>query len=262
MVDEQQLRQLVARMIMEAPESIGADTSLRSLDNSLGGAKLSLGLKRLGFESPFGFRPTTFGDLQRLLAGGVTPAPAPAGPEPVIQASPEGLQVGLDVQDIAALPPAADFWEHDFYQGLFASSEIAYAVVQSDPRSHLAGFWCAKEALRKCDPSFGGVDPAATAVEHEQNGRPYLLWKASQGDVRLPHALSISHAGGVATAIAILIPVAKPTPVASVAEAPLTMQAEPRAEIPAKTTGRGQGWFTTFFVLIFLGAVYALTRLW
>ena len=53
------------------------------------------------------------------------------------------------MQEIAALPVTADYWDHEFYRETFEPSEIAYAVVQSDPRTHLAGFWCAKEALRK-----------------------------------------------------------------------------------------------------------------
>ena len=72
-----------------------------------------------------------------------------------------GLQVGLDVEDIRLLPQAKDYWEHEFYSGSFAKSEIAYAVLQAEPRTHFAGFWCAKEALRKCDPGFAGVDPAS-----------------------------------------------------------------------------------------------------
>jgi phosphopantetheine--protein transferase-like protein len=116
-----------------------------------------------------------------------------------------GLCVGLDVEGIRSLPEASDYWEHEFYSGSFARSEIAYAVLQSDPRMHFAGFWCAKEALRKCDPSFASVSPALTAVAHDSNGRPYLTLDTEAGLVRLLHALSISHTAELATAIVVAI---------------------------------------------------------
>jgi phosphopantetheine--protein transferase-like protein len=113
------------------------------------------------------------------------------------------LQVGLDVEDIGSLPVASDYWEHEFYRGSFAKSEIAYAVLQPEPRVHFAGFWCAKEALRKCDSSFAGVSPELTAVAHDLDGRPYLTIASEIGPERLPHAVSISHAAEVATAVVV-----------------------------------------------------------
>ena len=86
---------------------------------------------------------------------------------------------------------------------MFGKSEIAYAVVQSEPRTHLAGFWCAKEALRKCDPSFIKVGFESTVIAHEQGGGPYLQWQTPSGPVRLPHAVSLSHTRELATAVVI-----------------------------------------------------------
>jgi len=134
-----------------------------------------------------------------------------------------GLCVGLDVEDIRSLPEASDYWEHEFYRGSFARSEISYAVLQSDPRMHFAGFWCAKEALRKCDPSFASVSPALTAVAHDSNGRPYLTMDAEAGLVRLPHALSISHTAELATAIVVAMPAQPVTP----AEPEATVDSDP-----------------------------------
>src|SRR5207244_2294599 len=118
-----------------------------------------------GLQLPAGPRPRTFGELHDLLSGKA------AAPVPAIKlvGAPAALRVGLDIQDIAAMPAAADYWEDAFYQGTFATSEIAYAVRETEPRNHFAGFWCAKEALRKCDPAFAGVEPAKTLVAHEAN---------------------------------------------------------------------------------------------
>ena len=113
-----------------------------------------------------------------------------------------GLAVGLDLQDVASLPTACDYWEDPFYAGTFGKSEIAYAVLQPEPRTHFAGFG-AKEALRKCDPAFASVDALATVVAHEAGGRPYFLWKSAEREQRLPHALSISHVATIAMAIVV-----------------------------------------------------------
>lgn len=197
-----QLRQLLANLLLMEPDQIGAQTSLLSLNNSLGGVKLSLGLRRLGFEIPANFYPPTFGDLEACLTGERSPSPAP-NPVPVAIAA-NGLQVGVDLQHIGALPEASDYWEHEFYRGVFAKSEIAHALVQPHPRSHLAGFWCAKEALRKCDPSFMGIEMPLTLVAHDPSGRPYLCRQSPEVLARLPHAVSISHSGDLVTAVVIV----------------------------------------------------------
>ena len=45
------------------------------------------------------------------------------------------------------------------------------------------------------------ANPAATAVAHEESGKPYLLLVTPAGRTRLPHALSISHSGLIAGAV-------------------------------------------------------------
>jgi phosphopantetheinyl transferase (holo-ACP synthase) len=222
----EELRQIVASLLRAAPAEIGPETSLAALNTSLGGARVRLGLKRVGLTLPTGSNPTTFGALLSAISGDessasgtaipiIAPMLSPSAPAPQVAVGANGLAglcVGLDVEDIRSLPEASDYWEHEFYRGSFARSEISYAVLQIDPRMHFAGFWCAKEALRKCDPSFASVSPALTAVAHDSNGRPYLTMDAEVGLVRLPHALSISHAAELATAIVIAIPAQSLTP--------------------------------------------------
>jgi phosphopantetheine--protein transferase-like protein len=139
-----------------------------------------------------------------------------------------GLQVGLDVEDIRSMPVASDYWEHEFYRGSFAKSEIAYAVLQLEPRTHFAGFWCAKEALRKCDPSFAGVAPERTAVAHDADGRPYLTVETDAGPERLAHAVSISHTTEVATAVVVLSAAPAPVAVAAPLAPPMEAAVETR----------------------------------
>jgi len=211
-IAKDEIRNLIATMLMVSPAEITDSTSLASLNTSLGSAKVRLGLKRLGLALPLGAKPATFAGLVSLLSGEAAPVAARVAAStssytaaaPAVAAGTSGtLQVGLDVEDVASLPIAADYWEHDFYKGSFAKSEIAYAVLQAEPRTHFAGFWCAKEALRKCDAGFRDVSPAATAVAHEANGQPYLTLHSASGAERLPHVVSISHTETVATAVVV-----------------------------------------------------------
>src|SRR4051812_23435886 len=107
MIDESQLKELLAPMLLVAANDIGRDTSLSSLDNSIGEAKLRAALKRFAVEMPDGLRPPTFGAFYRLVSG-VVPEPAV---QPAIKSSVtplddlfQQLSIGLDVQDIASLP--------------------------------------------------------------------------------------------------------------------------------------------------------------
>jgi phosphopantetheinyl transferase (holo-ACP synthase) len=211
MSQRNQLTEIVSTLLMVPPGDLTADTSLARLDTSLGSVRLVLALKRLGLKLPNDRIPPTFRDLEFALetngadrmvpAAETTTAPAPAAQANSFQG---GLQVGLDIQEVGALPMPADYWEDDFYRENFDKSEIASAVVTAEPRTHLAGYWCAKEALRKCDPSFIGTRPDATAVAHDEAGRPYLVSVTAGGRTRLPHSLSISHSGQVASAVVVI----------------------------------------------------------
>jgi phosphopantetheine--protein transferase-like protein len=202
MNQSEQIRAMIATMLMLTPAEIADGTSLAALNTSLGSAKVRLGLKRLGLALPVGSKPATFAGLLAALSGETAPV---ASSVPITRAAIDSsrLQVGLDVEDISSLPAATDYWEHEFYRANFARSEIAYAVLEAEPRTHFAGFWCAKEALRKCDPSFAHVNPAQTAVAHEANGRPYLTLESEAGPEHLPHAVSISHTLEMATAVVV-----------------------------------------------------------
>lgn len=214
MTKTEELRGMLATMLMLPPEQITSNTSLTSLEDSLGGARLKLGLKRLGLSLPMSSSPGTFGELEAILFQKPS-AETPVSPvkktiqtdtkPPDQMASPAGTHVGIDIQDVRSLPVAKDYWEHEFYAGLFGKSEIAYAVVQSEPRIHLAAYWCAKEALRKCDPTFMSVPFDATVVAHDADGKPYLQWRNAATPVRLPHALSLSHTNELATAVVMAV---------------------------------------------------------
>ena len=265
MSQSEELRQMFATMLSLRPDELQPETPLATLNTSLGGARVNLGLKRLGLALPHGFMPTTFGAMLAALTGeaqdaepGGTGVAAKLAQIPAYSAPPvaigsngfSGLSVGLDVETIGSLPVADDYWEHEFYRGNFSRTEVAYAVLQTDPRTHFAGFWCAKEALRKCDRTLAGVSPASTAVAHDADGHPHLTLDTGTGPVRLPHAVSISHTADLATAIVVAIPASVPKPkelcvaeisVPDIAESASSSTALPapveQTEAPKKATG-------------------------
>jgi phosphopantetheinyl transferase (holo-ACP synthase) len=260
MSQRDQLTEIVSTLLMLPPGDLTADTSLARLDTSLGSVRLVLALKRLGLKLPSDRVPPTFRDLEFALgtngavrevsAAETTATPVPAARVNGFQG---GLQVGLDIQEVGALPIPADYWEDDFYRENFDKSEIASAVVTAEPRTHLAGYWCAKEALRKCDPSFIGTRPDATAVAHDEGGRPYLVSVTSAGRTRLPHSLSISHSGQVASAVVVIGP---PPPLPLPAER--LQDPDKPAKPPAKQASRSNTLVVTASIVITLVMVTIL----
>jgi phosphopantetheinyl transferase (holo-ACP synthase) len=112
-----------------------------------------------------------------------------------------GLSVGVNIEMVENMPEESDFWRSDFYRARFTGDEIAYCVRQEQPRVHFAARWCAKEALRKCDPAFVAVSATALQIGRDGNGRPTLEWIRGESTQRLPHAVSLSHTGLMAAAI-------------------------------------------------------------
>jgi len=58
-----------------------------------------------------------------------------------------GAAVGVDIEDVEAMPKANDFREDEFYKMNFSSSEIAYCILQPAPYASFAGLFAAKEEI-------------------------------------------------------------------------------------------------------------------
>jgi holo-[acyl-carrier protein] synthase len=213
MADTQELKDIVADLMKVDASAIDGGTVLGGLlASSMGRARLDAVLrKRMGIADPAVYTVKTFGELARLagLEAGGSAAPAAAvNPALSSEGSAGEIALGIDMQSIDAMPQTADFWEEAFYQQHFTPQEVAYALLQANPRESLAGAWCAKEALRKADSQWIGVDWKLTEVTHDANGKPSL----KSGSNPLPHAVSLSHTGGFALAVVALGPPAAPAP--------------------------------------------------
>jgi phosphopantetheine--protein transferase-like protein len=213
----QALVAIISELCELAPAQLGADFVLASagrLRSSLGQATLDAKIRRrLGIKIENLHTLRTFGELEAAVAGnqpGVAVSPLQVSvppPTEVSQPAPQassrpladnavadsGLACGIDIESIAALPEAKDYWEEPFYKANFAPAEIAYCVSQSNPRMHFAARWCAKEAFKKCLPAYVQWEMKSIEVIRGEAGRPYLRVIAEDGTNIPPVALSLTH---------------------------------------------------------------------
>jgi holo-[acyl-carrier protein] synthase len=214
MAKMEELKEIVGDLMKVDSQALAKSTVLSGLlASSIGRARLDATLRaRLGTTNPGVYSVGTFGELCVLLSleGAGDSGVATADSRPSIATanfSGRGIALGVDIQAVAALPEAADYWEGDFYQQHFTRQEIGYALLQPDPRESLAAAWCAKEALRKADSRWAGIDWKLTEITHDAEGRPAL----QSGDEAIPCAVSLSHTNGFAVAVVAMTEISPPT---------------------------------------------------
>src|SRR5262249_44690040 len=140
--EAEQLVRVVAEFLALNTDSVRGDTPL-GLSSSLARARLDAALRRkLGIKCAAVYSARSYGELEAAVTGQNTDRSPGAIEEPraVDQASstgsdsaftlPAGVQCGVDIVDIAELPKADDYWEHDFYRHAFSDAEIAYCSTQ------------------------------------------------------------------------------------------------------------------------------------
>ena len=251
-----QLRQLVAPLAGVGPADLGGPLGGR-LKTSIGRATLEAVLRReFGVGGPGVLRAATYADLEAAVLGTAPPpaaaaaSPGPDRPAETISATGSAPGCGVDVEQVAALPAAADYWADAFYQANFTPAELAYCVRQDDPRPHLAARWCAKEALAKADPAFAGRPFAEVEVVRGDGGAVRLA--AVRGGVRrdLPHAVSLSHTAD--TAVAVVVGAVR------VAAPPAGTPAPPAPPAPAR---RGPGYLLWAVTTLLAAAALVLAAL-
>jgi phosphopantetheinyl transferase (holo-ACP synthase) len=109
--------------------------------------------------------------------------------------APSGLRVGVDIQRVDEIMPAdgvADLKASSELAAMFTLRELSYAQSRPDPLETLCGIFAAKEAIRKCDPALLALPLVTLEVLPDAAGQPAFAG----------FALSISHSGGYAVAVA------------------------------------------------------------
>jgi phosphopantetheine--protein transferase-like protein len=208
---KEQLRQIVAHLAGLTPEAIGTDFSLRSrgLQSSVRRAALAAAIRRhLGVNVADVYSIGTFRDLEAAILEGDAPRVASVT-KPAAASALSGiddLACGIDIERVDAMPVTDDYWEHEFYKESFSKDEIAYCLLQENPRMHFAARWCAKEALVKCDPAFKGQPFSSLEVVRSKSGEVSLAHYSNGRSKRPPHAVSISHTETMAAAVVVRKP--------------------------------------------------------
>jgi len=260
------MRQIVATLSRVEPEAVGPDFSLAPLlSASLTVHRLEAALREhLGVVPPRLHGLRSYSELETAILGETSQPTGPARPASGAgRDSPrpeshnrQGLGCGLDVEPIANFPAAPDYWTHEFYTNTFTSTEIAYCARQPDPRPHFAARWCAKEALKKCDPAYLAEQMVNIQVRHDEQGVPVLQLVNTQQV--LPYAVSLTHSAELAAAVVIRL---------DLASLPASGEAKPSASVAdggvAGSTGK-QGLSSSTVALVFalLGLLLSSFALW
>ena len=81
--------------------------------------------------------------------------------------------LGLEIENIAALPDAEDYALHEFYRANFTPSEIAYCIRQPTVKAAFQGLHAAKRAIAKSGAASDSPDgPRSVEIGFEDDGRP------------------------------------------------------------------------------------------
>ncbi|MGF1539927.1 MAG: 4'-phosphopantetheinyl transferase superfamily protein [Pleurocapsa sp.] len=115
-----------------------------------------------------------------------------------------GISIGVDIEEISNLPDTANYRTHEFYQTLFSPEEIAYALLKNEPKLHLCGIFCAKEALKKAAPELINLRMDEIIVTHQQ-GRPLITTSDRTINSTFNFQVSISHSSSYAVATVLAI---------------------------------------------------------
>jgi len=219
---EHELKQVVAELFEADFHAVNADflLSTRRMQGSLARAKLDAAIRhRLGVKCRGVYSAQTFGELQEAVLGisvnGAEADMSDLSVRPVTNAKPSVmlgenrigsvpvLSCGIDIEMVDSFPKVDDYWKDSFYTNSFSSVEIAYCLLQENPRMHFAARWCAKEALKKCESSYLSEEMKNLEVV-SSNGAPPIFRHYQNGiPVPIPFAVSMSHTPLMAVAMTI-----------------------------------------------------------
>jgi phosphopantetheinyl transferase (holo-ACP synthase) len=149
--------------------------------------------------------------------------------------------LGLEIDNIAALPDAEDYALHEFYRATFTPSEIAYCIKQPAVKAAFQGLLAVKRAIVKSGAASDSPDgPRSVEIGFDSEGRPTY-----------PGCLlSISDTGTIAAAVCFWMGGLNwPPPGASGAEA----ARPPMRTFPVRT--RILAFLVLLSLLLFIGAL-------
>ncbi len=105
------------------------------------------------------------------------------------------LSIGIDIEQVANMPKAKDFREHEFYKNNFTDREISYCLLQADPIQCFAGKFAAKEAIIKADSAMQKEPLKNIEILNTLDGKPHVPG----------YEISLSHTKEYAVAVALKV---------------------------------------------------------
>ena len=144
----------------------------------------------------------TYGELEKKISGIIVGVNHTSiNPEAIgLQLNGTGVKttqgIGIDIEEVANMPVAADCREDEFYKMNFTPAEIAYCIIQPGQYESFAGLFAAKEAVVKADNRYKAVPFNEIFIDHLPGGQPVFYG----------FDISISHINQLAVAIAIKNP--------------------------------------------------------
>ncbi len=112
------------------------------------------------------------------------------------------MNIGIDIVDIKRF----ENYSQEKLIKIFTPKELDYCNSFCDKQIHLAGMFCAKEALVKAlKTGFRKINPNQIEILHDENGAPFYNIENLNGALNNKKIdLSISHTKQIATAICLI----------------------------------------------------------
>jgi hypothetical protein len=104
----------------------------------------------------------------------ITPVAADGSPPGIAGLGFQGSKgLGLEIDNIAALPDAEDYALHEFYRATFTPSEIVYCIKQPAVKAAFQGLLAVKRAIVKSGAASDSPDgPRSVEIGFDSEGRP------------------------------------------------------------------------------------------
>jgi holo-[acyl-carrier protein] synthase len=273
MATPETLQDIIATLLGTDPADVHADLAFAGtrLQGSLARTRLYTAIEQqLGVACQAAYTVRTYGELHAAVYGtapdiaATQAAAALPAPEQHVRyngATPS-IACGIDIEMVENLPVVPDHWSDAFYSATFTPTEIAYCLLQDQPLVHFAARWCAKEALKKCDPAYLRADLRTLEVRLSAGGAPYLCAVSDSQSTPLPFAVSLSHTAQAAVAVVVKV---SATPDIRSAVTPAVVPIVSVSPTPSTDTESRwhSAWLPLFMGSSALGlALWALARTW
>jgi phosphopantetheine--protein transferase-like protein len=201
---EDKIKGLIATYLRVPAEQISYNTIIdrTAVSSSIALHRMYAKLAEEGFAVPDYWNIKTFSTLlERINGNGHTYIVADVQQVQVnnnvtpVHEYTQGAAVGIDMEEVSAMPKANDFREDEFYKMNFSQSEIAYCILQPAPYASFAGLFAVKEAIVKANNSNRNKPFNTIVINHDAQGKPMFP----------DFYISLSHTGNMAVAVALQI---------------------------------------------------------